>query len=105
MRLDKLTTKFQEALADAQSLALGNDHAYIDPLHLLAAMPPLPGGLNPRALWLEFDTTPNSFRDDLLAEPLDIQRQVARDGSVKVPDAPGLGVVPDAAFLTHYAVP
>jgi ATP-dependent Clp protease ATP-binding subunit ClpB len=38
MRLDKLTTKFQEALADAQTLALGNDHAYIEPLHLLAAM-------------------------------------------------------------------
>ncbi|MBF6630422.1 MAG: ATP-dependent chaperone ClpB [Comamonas sp.] len=38
MRIDKLTTKFQEALADAQSLALGNDHAYIDPLHLLTAM-------------------------------------------------------------------
>ncbi|WP_284334791.1 ATP-dependent chaperone ClpB [Comamonas sp. NoAH] len=38
MRIDKLTTKFQEALADAQSLALGNDHAYIDPLHVLAAM-------------------------------------------------------------------
>ena len=38
MRIDKLTTKFQEALSDAQSLALGNDHAYIDPLHLLAAM-------------------------------------------------------------------
>ncbi|WP_337179899.1 AAA family ATPase, partial [Hydrogenophaga borbori] len=38
MRLDKLTTKFQEALADAQSLALGNDHAYIEPVHLLLAM-------------------------------------------------------------------
>ena len=38
MRIDKLTTKFQEALADAQSLALGNDHAYIEPVHVLAAM-------------------------------------------------------------------
>ena len=38
MRLDKLTTKFQEALADAQSLALGHDNAYIQPEHLLAAM-------------------------------------------------------------------
>ena len=38
MRLDKLTTKFQQALADAQSLALGHDHAYIQPEHLLAAM-------------------------------------------------------------------
>ena len=38
MRHDKLTTKFQEALADAQSLALGNDHAYIEPVHLLVAL-------------------------------------------------------------------
>ena len=38
MRIDKLTTKFQEALSDAQSLALGNDHAYIEPVHVLATM-------------------------------------------------------------------
>jgi ATP-dependent Clp protease ATP-binding subunit ClpB len=38
MRLDKLTTKFQEALGEAQTLALGNDHAYIEPPHLLVAM-------------------------------------------------------------------
>jgi ATP-dependent Clp protease ATP-binding subunit ClpB len=38
MRLDKLTTKFQEALGEAQTLALGNDHAYIEPAHLLVAM-------------------------------------------------------------------
>ncbi|MET0311685.1 MAG: ATP-dependent chaperone ClpB [Burkholderiaceae bacterium] len=38
MRLDKLTTKFQEALAEAQTLALGGDHAYIEPAHLLVAM-------------------------------------------------------------------
>ncbi len=38
MRTDKFTTKFQEALSDAQSLALGNDHAYIEPVHVLLAM-------------------------------------------------------------------
>ncbi len=38
MRQDKLTTKFQEALSDAQSLALGQDNAYIEPAHLLLAM-------------------------------------------------------------------
>jgi ATP-dependent Clp protease ATP-binding subunit ClpB len=38
MRLDKLTTKFQQALADAQSLALGNDAGFIEPLHLLASL-------------------------------------------------------------------
>ncbi len=38
MRFDKLTTKFQQALADAQSLALGNDSGFIEPQHLLAAL-------------------------------------------------------------------
>ncbi|MDO9158185.1 MAG: Clp protease N-terminal domain-containing protein, partial [Burkholderiaceae bacterium] len=38
MRADKLTTKFQEALADAQSLANVADNAYIEPQHLLLAM-------------------------------------------------------------------
>ncbi len=38
MRQDKLTTKFQEALGDSQSLALGHDNAYIEPVHLLLAM-------------------------------------------------------------------
>jgi ATP-dependent Clp protease ATP-binding subunit ClpB len=38
MRADKLTTKFQEALSEAQSLAVGQDHPYIEPAHLLAAM-------------------------------------------------------------------
>jgi ATP-dependent Clp protease ATP-binding subunit ClpB len=38
MRLDKLTTKFQEALSDAQTLSLTKDQAYIEPCHLLVAM-------------------------------------------------------------------
>jgi len=38
MRLDKLTTKFQQALADAQSLAAGRDNSYIEPMHLLRAL-------------------------------------------------------------------
>jgi ATP-dependent Clp protease ATP-binding subunit ClpB len=38
MRIEKLTTKFQEALGEAQTLALGNDNAYVEPVHVLAAM-------------------------------------------------------------------
>ncbi|HRP65981.1 MAG TPA: ATP-dependent chaperone ClpB [Thauera sp.] len=38
MRFDKLTTKFQQALQDAQSIAVGNDQQFIEPLHLLQAM-------------------------------------------------------------------
>ena len=38
MRTDKLTSKFQMALADAQSLAVGRDHQFIDPLHVMLAL-------------------------------------------------------------------
>ena len=38
MRMDKLTSKFQMALADAQSLAVGRDHQFIDPLHVALAL-------------------------------------------------------------------
>jgi len=48
MRIDKLTTKFQEALAEAQSLAVTRDNPYIEPVHLLLAMLAQPDG--PKAL-------------------------------------------------------
>ena len=38
MRLDRMTTKFQQALSDAQSLALGKDHQYIEPIHLMSSL-------------------------------------------------------------------
>mgnify|MGYP000225726303 CR=1 FL=1 len=37
MRYDKFTTKFQQALSEAQSLAVGNDQQFIEPQHLLLA--------------------------------------------------------------------
>ncbi|MCP4380726.1 MAG: mandelate racemase/muconate lactonizing enzyme family protein [Hyphomicrobiales bacterium] len=74
-------------------------------LHLLAAMPPLPGGLYPSEPMLEFDTTDNRFRDELLVEPLDIQGQVARTGGfASIPSSPGLGVEPDRDFIARYEV-
>ncbi len=44
MRMDKLTTKFQMALADAQSLAVGRDHQFIEPVHLMTALLDQEGG-------------------------------------------------------------
>ena len=38
MRLDRFTSKFQSALSDAQSLALGRDHQFIEPVHLMYAL-------------------------------------------------------------------
>ncbi|MBV8340886.1 MAG: hypothetical protein JO173_00730, partial [Gammaproteobacteria bacterium] len=44
MRMDKLTSRFQQALADAQSLALGRDHQVLEPGHLMLAMLDASGG-------------------------------------------------------------
>lgn len=54
---------------------------------------------------LEYDTTENRFRDHLLAEPLDIQGQVKRNGGkVAIPTAPGIGVTPDHDFIKSYEI-
>ncbi len=74
-------------------------------LQLLAAMPPMPGGLFSREPMLEFDTTHNLFRDQLLTQPLSIQSQVAANkGFVNVPQGAGLGVEPDRDFMRSHAV-
>jgi len=44
MRMDKLTSRFQQAIADAQSLAVGRDHTIIEPAHLLLALLDQQGG-------------------------------------------------------------
>ena len=44
MRLDRLTSKFQVAISDAQSLALGRDHQFIEPVHLMTALVNQDGG-------------------------------------------------------------
>lgn len=44
MRLDKFTSKFQLAISDAQSLALGRDHQYIEPIHIMSALLNQEGG-------------------------------------------------------------
>src|SRR5271170_4112611 len=44
MRMDKLTSRFQSALADAQSLAIGRDNQFIEPAHVLLAMLDASGG-------------------------------------------------------------
>ena len=73
-------------------------------LQLLAAMPPLPGGLFPRQPLLEFDTTDNRFLTELAPE-LDIYGKVARNnGMVAIPQAPGIGITPDPEVIALYSV-
>ena len=52
MRTDRLTSKFQQALADAQSLALGRDNQFIEPVHVMAALLDQEGGSTTHLLGL-----------------------------------------------------
>ena len=66
MRSDKLTSKFQIALSDAQSLALGRDHQYIESTHLLLAM--LNQGAGPvRSILSDLEVDINLLRSKLSA--------------------------------------
>src|ERR1700729_4496314 len=66
MRQDKLTAKFQAALADAQSLALGRDNQIIEPAHVLLAMLDDAGG-TVRPLLIKAGADVNRLRSDLQA--------------------------------------
>jgi len=64
MRLDKLTSKFQLALADAQSLAVGQDHQFIEPVHLMVALLDQQGG-SVRGLLTKSGVNVNLLRSQL----------------------------------------
>ena len=64
MRMDKLTSKFQQALADAQSLAVGNDHQFIEPIHLMIALLDQQGG-STRHLIGKAEVDVNGLRSEL----------------------------------------
>jgi len=64
MRMDKMTSKFQMALAEAQSLALGRDHQFIEPIHLMAALLDQEGGTT-RPLLAQCDVNINALRSKL----------------------------------------
>ncbi len=83
MRMDRLTSKFQLALADAQSLAVGREHQFIEPVHLLAAMLDQPGGMV-RHLLTKAGVNVNLLRSQL-GEMLDRQSSVqGQPGDVHV---------------------
>ena len=64
MRMDKLTSKFQMALADAQSLAIGQDHQFIEPVHVMVALLDQQGG-SVRGLLTKAGVNVNLLRSQL----------------------------------------
>jgi ATP-dependent Clp protease ATP-binding subunit ClpB len=75
MRTDKLTSKFQLALQDAQSVALGKDHQYIEPVHLMIALLDQEGG-SARGLLTQTGANVNLLRSQL-GEALDRMSSVS----------------------------
>jgi ATP-dependent Clp protease ATP-binding subunit ClpB len=79
MRMDKLTSRFQQALADAQSLALGRDHQFMEPAHVMLAMLDGSGG-SVRPLLMKAGADVNKLRLGLMT---------LLDGLPKVEGTPG----------------
>ena len=83
MRMDKLTSKFQVALADAQSLAVGRDHNYIEPVHVMVALLDQEGG-SIRHLLTQASVNTNLLRSQL-GELLDSMPSVSgTEGEVHI---------------------
>jgi ATP-dependent Clp protease ATP-binding subunit ClpB len=67
MRMDKLTSMFQTALADAQSMALGKDHQFIEPVHVMLALLDQQGG-SIRPLLTQMGINTQLLRTELVKE-------------------------------------
>jgi len=83
MRLDKFTTKFQTAISDAQSLALGRDHQYIEPEHIATALLNQQGG-SVRTILQKAGVNLNALRSGLSQALEKIPRVQGAGGDVQL---------------------
>lgn len=67
MRMDKLTSKFQQALSEAQSMALGKDHQFIQPVHVMFALLDQEGG-SIKPLLIQTAVNVSAMREEILQE-------------------------------------
>jgi ATP-dependent Clp protease ATP-binding subunit ClpB len=81
--MDKLTSKFQTALADAQSLALGKDHQFIEPVHLMLALLDQEGG-SIKPLLAQLGVNTQSLRTELVKELGHIATVSGAGGDVQI---------------------
>lgn len=88
MRIDRLTSKLQLALSDAQSVALGQDHSYIEPLHLMMALLDQQGG-STRPILQQAGIPVAKFRESLNELLTRLPKVNDHDGNVQM--SPELG--------------
>src|SRR5579871_3751280 len=83
MRMDKLTSRFQQALADAQSLALGRDQQFLEPSHVMLALLDSAGG-SVRPLLMKAGADVNKLRSGLLSAIDKLPKVEGTAGDVQV---------------------
>ena len=83
MRMDKLTSRFQQALADAQSLAVGRDHNMIEPAHVLSALLDQQGG-STRPLLAQAGVNVTALRERLTAMLDGLPKVSGQDGNLSI---------------------
>ncbi len=88
MRLDRLTSKFQVAISDAQSLALGKDHQFIEPIHIMTALLDQQGG-SIRPLLTLVGCNVETLHNRLMQELDRLPRVSGVDGDIQI--SPQLG--------------
>jgi ATP-dependent Clp protease ATP-binding subunit ClpB len=86
MRLDRFTSKFQLAISDAQSLALGRDHQYIEPVHLMSSMLNQDAGTM-RPILLQAGIDSSSLRSQLAQALEDIPKVTGIGGDIQLSNA------------------
>src|SRR3546814_16769759 len=98
MRMDKLTSRFQQALADAQSLAVGRDNNLIEPTHLLLALLDQSGG-GTRPLLTQAGVNVPVLREHLAEALGKLPKVSGQDGQISVghdpSHLPNVTVTPD----------
>jgi ATP-dependent Clp protease ATP-binding subunit ClpB len=86
--MDKLTSKFQSALADAQSLALGKDHQFIEPVHLMLSLLDQEGG-SIKPLLAQIGVNTPTLRNELTQELARIATVSGSGGDVQISNTLG----------------
>ena len=83
MRMDKLTSRFQQALGDAQSLAVGRDHNLIEPAHLLLALVDQKGG-STRPLLAQSGVNVTTLRQRLVETVDKLPKVSGQEGNISI---------------------
>ena len=105
-------TEFRKIVAMASSWGIpivphvwGSSIAIAVNIHIIASLPDVPGAFSPVEPMLEYDTTPNIFREKLSVEPINVLDNVKKNkGYIEILEKPGIGIELERRLLKHYKI-